>query len=65
VSPTEQDLPILSNGAVSLKIDRVNRCEDIVKANCPNTVCLRLEAFRQEKACDEIMAVIENWANQS
>lgn len=61
VNPTDEDLPALSPGAPSLKRQRIETCEQMVKSNCPNAECLRIEANRLEKGCDEIMDVIEAW----
>lgn len=58
VSPTETDLEILSPGLFSIKSRRLKDCEEIVKANCRNAVCLRLEANELEQSCQTILDAI-------
>jgi hypothetical protein len=65
VSPTEAELPDISPGMTSLKKERLRKCEEMVKSNCQNSECLRLESFRLEKGCDEIQKVIDDWAAAS
>ena len=60
VGPTVKDLGILSTGAVKLKNERLTKCEDMVRTNCRNHVCLRIEANRVEQECESIVAVIES-----
>ena len=60
VGPTVQDLGIISPGAAKLKNDRLTKCEDMVRMNCRNHVCLRIEANRVEQGCDSILAAIES-----
>jgi hypothetical protein len=62
VSPTEEELPDISPGMTTLKKERLRKCEEMVKSNCLNAECLRLETFRLEKGCDEIQKVIDDWA---
>ncbi|GKY90591.1 hypothetical protein MPSEU_000032800 [Mayamaea pseudoterrestris] len=61
VAPTLQDLELLSPGMTKLKNDRIVKCEEMVKANCANHMCLRIEANRVEQGCDEIFAAIGGW----
>ena len=58
VAPTEEDLTILTPGLFSLKAKRLKDCEDMVKNNCRNAVCLRLEANELDKSCQTILDVI-------
>jgi hypothetical protein len=62
VSPTEEELASISPGMATLKKERLRKCEDLVKLNCPNAECLRLESFQLEKACDAIQKVIDELA---
>jgi hypothetical protein len=61
VSPTESELASISPGMATLKKERLRKCEDLIKSNCLNAECLRLESFRLEKGCDEIQKVIDDW----
>ncbi|KAL7580022.1 hypothetical protein ACA910_005009 [Epithemia clementina (nom. ined.)] len=59
ISPTETDLPIVEPlAAVPLKRKRISQCEEMVKANCLNSKCLRIEANRIDDSCNAILAVI-------
>mmetsp|Transcript_28069 Transcript_28069/g.39458 ORF Transcript_28069/g.39458 Transcript_28069/m.39458 type:complete len:213 (+) Transcript_28069:129-767(+) len=60
VSPREEDLPIISPGMPTLKEKRLQDCEDMVKANCQNAACLRMECNNLENSCEEIIKVIES-----
>jgi len=64
VSPTDEDLPAFSPGLSSVKKQRIETCEDMVKTNCPNSECIRIEAFRLEQGTDDIMAVLDAWEKQ-
>jgi hypothetical protein len=61
VGPTLQDLPGFSPGVTSLKESRLVACERLVQDNCRNSKCLRIEAFRLQQGCDEIVAVVNAW----
>jgi hypothetical protein len=64
VNPTDKDLPFFPAAAqLSLKKKRVEACEAMVTANCPEHVCLRIDAYNIDKACDEILSIIEGKAN--
>lgn len=58
VSPTETDLEFLSPGLFSIKSQRLKDCEEIVRVNCRNAVCLRLEANELEQSCQAILDAI-------
>ena len=59
VSPKDEELGIVSGpGGQTAKIARLKLCEDMVKMNCANFECLRLEANRVEEECDKIKTVI-------
>lgn len=60
VNPVQEDIPRLTPGMVTLKTKRVQECEDMVKNNCQNSVCLRLEAYEMENSCQEICKVIDS-----
>jgi NAD(P)-dependent dehydrogenase (short-subunit alcohol dehydrogenase family) len=59
VGPRDDELdmfqPVIAR---PLKMDRLQKCEEMVKMNCANFECLRLEANRIEQGCDEIKKVI-------
>ena len=59
VGPMEEELdmfqPVVARG---IKSDRLKKCEEMVKMNCVNFECLRLEANRLEEGCDRIKKVI-------
>jgi hypothetical protein len=58
VAPTDTDLEILSPGLFSVKSHRLKDCDEIVKANCRDSVCLRLEANELEQSCQTILDAI-------
>mmetsp|Transcript_438 Transcript_438/g.674 ORF Transcript_438/g.674 Transcript_438/m.674 type:complete len:97 (+) Transcript_438:53-343(+) len=64
VNPKEEEIPILSPGMVTLKTKRIKDCESMVRENCLYTSCLRLEANRDEEACEEICNAIAAWEKQ-
>jgi len=59
VSPVEGDIPILTPGMPTLKTKRINNCEDLVKMNCMNYKCLRVEAYKMQESIDAIRNAIE------
>jgi hypothetical protein len=61
VAPTLENLEIISPGMLKLKNDRILQCEDIVKTNCANHNCLRIEANRVDQECDAIFNAIACW----
>ena len=61
VSPTEEDLELVSPGAMTMKLDRIKQCEEMVSVNCANHVCLRFEANRIEENCQKLKEVIEGF----
>lgn len=62
VSPREEDLAMISPGAPTMKKNRLTQCENMVKENCANAVCLRLEANLFDQNCEEIRKVVEGQA---
>jgi hypothetical protein len=64
VNPNVEDIPALSPGMVTMKTQRIQQCEDMVKENCLDTKCLRLEAYRDEEACQAIIDAITEWEQQ-
>jgi hypothetical protein len=58
LNPIEEDIPALTPGLVTIKKKRISDCENMVRDNCPNTACLRVEAFRPVEACDAICKCI-------
>jgi len=53
LSPVDEDL------SMKLKKDRVVLCEKMVKDNCMNSACLRVEINDIDGACQKIMDVID------
>lgn len=65
VNPTEEDMALVEPSiGLNFKMTRVQECEDMVKSNCPNFKCLRVEANRLDDVCNEIEQVIEAWAKE-
>jgi hypothetical protein len=64
VNPVDRDIPVISPGMVTLKTERINRCESMVQENLSNVQCLRFEAYRDDEACDEICRAISEWEQQ-
>lgn len=58
VSPTEESLQSLSPGLMTVKCKRLKDCEDMVKQNCRNSECLRLNAYELEKSCETIVDAV-------
>lgn len=68
VSPkNKQELSILegSTSAASLKWNRIEQCESLVRQNCLNYKCLRLEANCIEQSCEEIRSLFQIVAKQN
>jgi aspartate-semialdehyde dehydrogenase len=65
VNPTEDDIPILTPGMVTLKTKRIKECEDMVKKNIANSKCLRLQVYQMDKTCSKICEAIESWEKAS
>ena len=61
VSPTEEDLALISPGEPTMKKNRIKECEEMVSANCANFVCLRVEANRIEENCEKLKKIIEEF----
>lgn len=60
VSPNEEDVKTLTPGALSMKLERLNKCEEMVQQNCLYSKCLRLEAFDYQNNVEKIVqAVVE------
>lgn len=65
VSPTEEDMGVLPpTGAVPIKTQRVQQCEQMVAANCLNSVSLRLECCRVEQGAGQIVNAIQDWTRK-
>lgn len=59
VGPKDDELQMFAPVvAKPLKVARLKQCEEMVKVNCANFECLRLEANRIEEGCDQIKQVI-------
>jgi hypothetical protein len=61
VNPTDDLLSILSPGMPSLKQQRIQTCEDMVRQNCQNHACLRIDGNRIDDVCDSIISAVDNW----
>mmetsp|Transcript_7944 Transcript_7944/g.16394 ORF Transcript_7944/g.16394 Transcript_7944/m.16394 type:complete len:213 (-) Transcript_7944:2267-2905(-) len=59
VNPIEEEITRISPGMVTLKTKRIQKCESMVRDNCSNSRCLRLEAFKDKEACEEIFETIQ------
>ena len=65
VNPTEEDMATLSPlVSLSIKKKRIEQCEALVQANCPNHKCLRVESNRLKQLCDAVEQTIESWAKE-
>jgi hypothetical protein len=60
VNPVEGDIPVLTPGMVTLKTKRIKKCEDMVRDNCTNSACLRLEAYKMDELYKEICQAVES-----
>mmetsp|Transcript_14171 Transcript_14171/g.25686 ORF Transcript_14171/g.25686 Transcript_14171/m.25686 type:complete len:213 (-) Transcript_14171:9-647(-) len=58
VSPKEEELKIFSPGMYDAKVARLALCEEMVRENCHNSACLRVEYNDLENTCKHIMDVI-------
>lgn len=61
VNPVEDDIPLLTPGMVTLKTKRIKECEDMVRKNCANSACLRLEVYKTDDFCKEVCQTVEEW----
>ena len=50
VNPMESDIVVLTPGLTTIKAKRINDCEQLVKSNCLNFKCLRLEAYKMDES---------------
>jgi hypothetical protein len=64
VNPLEEEIGALSPGLVAVKTKRIQECEDMVRDNCRHVTALRLGAYRDEEACEEICKAIAAWELQ-
>ena len=55
VAPSEEDIGLISPGAPTLKKKRLQKCEDMVKMNCKNQICLRMEAYKVDENVQTIV----------
>lgn len=58
VNPTNELLSVLSPGVPSMKIDRMERCEEMVKTNCDLYTCLRSNKKLAQEVANEIIEAI-------
>jgi hypothetical protein len=61
VNPTDELLARLSPGLPAIKQQRITSCEEMVRANCDNHVCIRSNDKNVEAVCDTILAAIADW----
>jgi hypothetical protein len=64
VNLKEEDIPRVTPGMVTAKVKRIQDCESMVRDNCLYSKCLRLEANRDEEACEQIHNVITSWKTE-
>jgi len=60
VNPKEEQIKYLTPGMLTLKTKRINKCEGMVRDNCFNSRCLRVDAFREEQTSQEIFETIQS-----
>jgi hypothetical protein len=65
VTLKEDDIPRVTPGMVTAKTKRLQDCESMVRDNCLYTKCLRLEAYRDEEACEQIYNAIASWQTEN
>ena len=58
VNPVENDIPLLTPGMPTIKSKRIKDCEDMVRLNCLNSECLRLEVYKMETTIEAICQAI-------
>eukprot|EP00980_Cylindrotheca_fusiformis_P001523 scaffold346_cov116-Cylindrotheca_fusiformis.AAC.37 len=58
VNPVEDDIPLLTPGMVTLKNKRIKDCEEMVRNNCTNSACLRLEVYKIDELCHKVCQAI-------
>ncbi|KAL3761240.1 hypothetical protein ACHAWU_007057 [Discostella pseudostelligera] len=58
VGPKDEELSMISPGAISTKVARLQKCEEYVSFNCINYECLRIEANRVDEECHRIKNVV-------
>lgn len=58
VGPKDEELSMISPGACSTKVARLQKCEEYVSFNCINYECLRIEANRVDEESHRIKNVI-------
>jgi hypothetical protein len=61
VNPTNELLARLSPGLQSIKQQRIASCEEMVRANCDNHVCIRSNDKKIDAVCDAILVAIADW----
>lgn len=61
VSPEEEDLRKFSPGIINVKLKRLQTCEEMVKANCISSACLRVEMNDINGACEAILKAIDEF----
>jgi len=58
IAPKDDELRLISPGLPTAKRERLARCEQLVRENCANFECLRLEANRVREECERIQHVL-------
>ena len=64
VNPLKEEIGTFSPGMLTLKTERVEKCESMVRDNCSSTRCLRIEAYKMEAASQEIFDTIQSLADE-
>jgi lysophospholipase L1-like esterase len=62
VSPTLEELPLLSPGLTALKESRIQQCEQLVAQNCQKHECVRIAPNEVAQSCQAIVDCIQRLA---
>lgn len=58
INPTDTDLEVISPGMKSLKLQRIQRCEDVVSTNCLYYKLIRIDANNVRNESKRIINII-------
>lgn len=61
VNPTDELLPFMSPGMPTTKRQRIERCEAMVRENCANHQCLRVDERKVEAVCGAVATAVKEW----
>jgi len=59
VNPTDELLSFISPGIPTIKKQRIEQCEAMVRENCSNHVCLRVDERKVEAVCEAIANAVQ------